>query len=204
MKLPNLKNKKLVELIGILLGDGSISRNRILITLNKNEIEYAKYISSIFTELFSIVPKIKFRKKENTLDIFIFNKKLVKFFVKKVGLVLAPKRQRVKVPMRYMNNRLEKFILRGYFDTDGSLVVTNNNGTIYPRLEMKAMPSPLQKTLPKMLKRKKFRFGVYKIGNGNIRIQMNGKEQLAKWVWEIGLKNPNYIRKGLSYLEKIK
>jgi hypothetical protein len=163
--------------------------------LNKNEIEYLKYIVNLIRTLFGIEPKTKFRKSENTVDIQVFNKNLIMFLINKVGLQTSPKWGRAVIPCIYLNTKFEKDILRGYFDTDGSIVVTNNNGIIYPRLEMKICPSPMQSSFIEILSRRKFRFGVYQIGRNNVRIQMNGKTQLEKWLKEIGMKNSRCIEK---------
>jgi len=197
-------NRRLAEFVGILLGDGSIDSKRqyrVQITLNKNEVEYANYIIRIIKSLFDVKVLLKFRKNENTLDIHIFNKKFVNFLVNKVGMVPSPKWNRAVIPKVFLNNKLEKYVLRGYFDTDGSVVITNNNGTIYPRLEMKVCPSPMRNSFVEILRRLNFRFGAYKIDNNRTRIQINGRGQLKKWIKEVGIKNPNYLRKINNYVK---
>jgi len=195
-------NKKLAEFVGILLGDGSLDAKyqyRIQITLNKNNVEYAKYIIRIIKSLFSVNVLLKFRKTENALDIQIFNKKLMDFLINEIGMVPAPKWERVVIPKIFLNNKLEKYVLRGYFDTDGSVVITNNNGTIYPRLEMKICPSPMRDSFIEILRRLNFRFGAYIIDNNRTRIQINGQKQLSKWIKEVGVRNPKYVQKINNY-----
>jgi len=195
---PSIHDKRLAELVGIILGDGMITntyQNKIEITLNKNEIRYAHYINNLIFDLFGIKGKIHFRKKENTLDIFIHKKIIINFFIEKVGLIAAPKKNRAKIPKFIIGTRLENYFLRGLFDTDGCFTVTDNNNTLYVRLEIKACPSPMREQLIEILKRRGFRFGVYQIGNGVVRIQMNGYSQLFKWLEEIGTKNPNQLDK---------
>jgi len=194
-------NKELAEFVGILLGDGSIDakrQHRIQITLNKTELEYAKYIIKIIKKLFAVKILLKFRKTENALDIQIFNKELVDFLINKIGMKASPKWGRAVIPKIFMNTKLEKYVLRGYFDTDGSVVITNNNGILYPRLEMKICPSPMRNSIIDILDRLNFRFGAYNIENKRTRIQMNGQGQLGKWLKEIGIKNPNYLKKAKS------
>jgi len=94
-----------------------------------------------------------------------------------------------------MSNNLDILILRGYFDTDGCLVTTNNNGIIYPRLEMKICPSPMKNQFINILKKYGFNFGVYQIGKGKVRIQLNGKQQLKKWIKLIGFSNQKHLDK---------
>ena len=199
-------NAELAEFVGILLGDGSIAaRNqyRVQITLNKNEIEYANHVIRIIKNLFTVKTLLKFRKTENALDIHVFSKRFVGFLTNEVGMMHSPKWNRAIIPEVFLNNKLERFVLRGYFDTDGSVVITNNNGTIYPRLEMKICPSPMRDSFIQILERMNFRFGAYKISNNRTRIQINGRGQLEKWIKEVGIKNPNYLRKVDSYFRVI-
>ncbi len=198
IRLPDKKDPKLAELIGILLGDGCISesyQNRIQITLNSNELDYGEYIRKLFNNLFDIMPILKFRKKERAIDIQVFSKDLVRFLIDKVGLLPSPKWERAKLPKTYLAKGLRRYVLRGYFDTDGSVVIANNNGTPYPRLEMKICPSPMRDTFVGILRKEGFRFGAYAIENNRTRIQMNGKNQATKWLINIGFSNPIHIQK---------
>lgn len=205
---PRLDDPKLAEFIGILLGDGSIGmynckyktkskfQYRIQITLHSEyDKRYIKYVEGLIIRLFNTKPIIRRRKKEKAVDILIFSKDILLFLKDKVGVKLAPKWKRAVVPSRYIRNDLEIYVLRGYFDTDGSVVITNNNGILYPRLEMKISPSPMQEQIIDMIRRNGFRFGVYQIGKGKVRIQLNGLDQLNKWIEKIGFKNYRHIEK---------
>ncbi len=193
-------DKYFAELTGILLGDGSISvyskinHYRLQITLNSNEIEYAKYVQKLFNILTGSELTIKIRKNENALDLLCFKRIVIRKFITS-GFITSPKWDRAIIPNQFMNKRLGKYVLRGYFDTDGSLVVTNNNGVMYPRLEMKIMPSPMKNQFIELLGMYGFKFRVYDIGKGKMRIQMNGKKQLEKWNKEIGFSNIRNIKK---------
>lgn len=188
----------LAEFIGILLGDGSICikninskcHNRLKITLDSNsDKEYINYVGNLIEGLFKIKPHIKKRKNENAVDVFIFNKEIITFLVNEVGLQLSPKWDRAIVPTAFLKDNLDLLVIRGYFDTDGALVATNNNGTIYPRLEMKVCPSPMQSQFIAILNKYEFKFGTYQIGKGKVRIQLNGKGQLESWIKLVGFSN---------------
>lgn len=199
-------NSKVAELVGILLGDGSISvrkdkgQNRIKISFNSLELQYINFVSNILNEVFSVKPILKFRKSEQTADLFLFKEIFVKQ-VLELGLETSPKWNRAKIPDKFLDNDMELDVLRGYFDTDGSVVLTNNNGTLYPRLEMKVCPSPMQKQFPEILEKNGFRFGFYNCGNGEKRIQINGKRQLQKWLDLIGFHNEKHLLKAKKILE---
>ena len=53
----------------------------------------------------------------------------------------------------------------------------------------------MQSQFIEILNRHEFNFGVYKIGKGKIRIQMNGKKELMKWKKLIGFSNIKHQRK---------
>ena len=194
----------LAEFIGILLGDGSIClkninskcHNRLKITLDSNtDKEYINYVSDLIENIFEIKPQINKRKNENAVDLFVFNKEIIIFLINNVGLKLSPKWNRALIPETFLKNKLDLAIVRGYFDTDGALVTANNNGTIYPRLEMKVCPSPMQSQFIEILNKYNFNFGAYNIGKGKVRIQLNGKDQLKKWIGLIGFSNKKNLDK---------
>ena len=87
IKQPN--EEKLAELIGILLGDGSLCltenrptlNNRLKISFNSRyDSDYIFYVKQLLIDLFDTEPILKYRKGENTADLFIFKKPL-KFII---------------------------------------------------------------------------------------------------------------------------
>lgn len=60
---------------------------------------------------------------------------------------------------------------------------------------MKICPSPMQDQFIEILDGLGFRFGAYEIGKGKIRVQINGKTQLAKVENEVGINNPKHFSK---------
>ena len=193
---------ELAEFIGILLGDGSLSiynsgrrpYYRLKISFHSEDLGYINLVFKLIQDLFDEKPIFKTRKNENTVDLFIFKRNIINYLLD-LGLKKSPKWNRAIIPKSFLNREFGKFVLRGYFDTDGSLVVANNNGTIYPRLEMKISPSPMQKQFIQLLKIYGFNFGVYQIGRSKVRIQMNGKTELRKWVKLIGFSNIKHLNK---------
>lgn len=205
-----MNHKKLAELIGILLGDGNLGiyncgkgKQYILkVTLNsKDDIDYIYHINNLLKELFQVEPKIKFRKKENTVDIIIFKRKIVKYLLNDIGLVKAPKWNRAKIPAYYYK-KYGRLILRGLFDTDGCVSINNNNGIRYPRIEIKICPAPFQKQIINLLKKDKFNFKVYKLDKNKVRITLNGKKELKKWLKIIDFSNKKHLEKAYSFYNK--
>lgn len=200
-----INNLELAEFVGILLGDGCITtyrmkyktriimQNRVKITLDSEvDKDYVFFVKDIMAKILKVEPLIRKRKGENTIDVLSFKKSSVDFLIEEVGLKKSPKKFKAIIPEKFRNGMYGLKVLRGYFDTDGALVITNNNGTIYPRLEMKVCPSPMKEQFIEILKKHAFRFGVYKIINEEVRIQINGFAQLKKWHEIIGFSNPKH------------
>lgn len=212
MKFPNLNDPKLAEFVGIMLGDGSIgiykcnAPNRITtmhqmkISIDSRETDYINYLVQMFDYLFGFKPRINYKKKENTADIRTFRREIVKFVLNEVGLKISPKWNTAKIPYRYFRNNLEIEVLRGIFDTDGSITITKNNGLLYPRLELKICPSPMQTQFIEIVDRIGCDFKVQRLEKGKIRIRINGKSELLKWLKIVGTSNPKHLNRANKIL----
>lgn len=194
-----LIDEKLAEFVGILLGDGSltISRwreklfSRVQVTFHSEQKEFICHVSLLMQQIFGLKPIFKKRPHQLCVDLQIFHRSVMCDLLL-MGMQLSPKWNRARIPIMFMNTYFGKYVLRGYFDTDGSVVITNNNGVRYPRLEMKISPSPMQKQLLSLLDVYDFHYGAYDIGKGKIRVQMNGIVALRKWRDLIGFSNKYY------------
>ncbi|MFA6460949.1 MAG: hypothetical protein WCV90_01675 [Candidatus Woesearchaeota archaeon] len=199
-------DKKMAEFVGIMLGDGYISYPkcpRIKIAFNSIvDREYLVYVHGLLKELFNSKVIVEHRKNENCSNLYLFEREVIRTIINVVGLIPSPKWERARIPNWVFQNKLDTFVLRGCFDTDGCVVITNNNGIRYPRLEMKVSPSPMQGQFIKILDKIKFNYGAHPIGKGKVRIQLNGKIQLKKWEQIIGFSNPKHQRKCDSFLKQ--
>ena len=188
-----MNEKDLAEFIGIMLGDGYFSDNRLKVSFNSvTDLEYIYYVKKLMLGLFNENAILKFRKEENTAELYLFKRSILKT-LNDNGLIKSPKWQRAIIPTSFL--KFDLAVLRGYFDTDGCVVITDNNGTIYPRLEMKICPSPMQEQFIRILGKYQFNFGVYNIGKGEVRIQLNGEKQLDKWLNLVGFSNKKHLDK---------
>jgi len=203
--------RELSELVGILLGDGSLGvysskvdgknkiQYRIKITLNsEKDRDYSRYIIRLMTVIFKQKPLIYKRKGENTLDIYLLGRKHLNYLLNQ-GLVLAPKWDRALIPNKFLCSPLDKLILRGYMDTDGCIAVVNNNGNRYPRIEMKICPSPMQQQLIDIMASNGFQPQVNNLERGKVRVVLAGKEKLRKWFDNIGFSNERNLKVARSF-----
>ena len=127
--------KEIAELVGIMLGDGCIRTQKyknkklynVKITLNSiDDRQYINYVVNLVEKVIEIRPLVRFRSNENTVDIRTCKIEAYRSFLK-MGLEKSPKWGRAKIPTPFLNNKFGALVVRGYFDTDGSVVITNNN-----------------------------------------------------------------------------
>ena len=123
IKYPKL-SKELSEFIGILAGDGHISKGKdyeISIVahkiLDKRLLENTCY--NLFKNLFGLEPKLFHQK--NIIKVRVYSKKLKEFLMNTYNLPTGKKKGKLKMPPPIKQNPIYlRSYLRGLFDTDGS------------------------------------------------------------------------------------
>ena len=129
---------KLAEFVGIVLGDGHLSKKAIVITLNSAEIEYAVYTQTLVKTLFGLKARI-YPILGNAIQLKIFSKALVDRLVE-IGLKRGNKvKQQVGVPP-VLIPKYSCDVIRGLFDTDGSIYLKSHK---YLNLSYTSYSKPL-------------------------------------------------------------
>jgi hypothetical protein len=116
------KSIKLAEFVGIMMGDGGVSKYHLSITLNsKTDKEYAIFVCELIKDLFHIDAKTHKRKDSLAMDIVVNRVKLISF-CKSIGLKVGNKlKQNLDIPEWInANKNYQIACLRGLIDTDGS------------------------------------------------------------------------------------
>lgn len=126
-----IKDEGLAELIGIVLGDGSLYRHprteNLRIICSSNDTAYIKHITYLINKIFDKRPSVTKRKNENAIVISIYQCKLSERLDIPVGNKI---RNNVGVPLWITSN--EKYMLKclkGLFETDGCFVEDKDNYT---------------------------------------------------------------------------
>ena len=94
-----------------------------------------------------------------------------------------------------------KHLLRGLFDTDGSLILWKTNNRLYPRIYFSNTSKELVKQIKDFLIKEKFKVTYWETKskkekwNHVYKITLNGDSMLLKWIKEIGFSNPKNIKK---------
>jgi len=203
--MPLKLNKNFAVLYGIMLGDGCLSlvhekKKFVVVTGNKlDDIPFfEEIIQPIIKKQIGKQIPIKFRKNENTIDLNFVNSKLFDF-ISSYGFPVGKKGDKLFIPKIFYDKNLVKYVIRGFFATDGSFVLTKNNGTLYPRVEANGIAKRLIEEINTFLNLKGIKSNFYEAKRKNhvwknyqqqYRLQINGKENLKKFVKEIGFVNP--------------
>lgn len=158
IKKPKESNK-LAELIGILIGDGSINSYQVSVTLNiTTDKEYAPYVIALMTSLFGLHPTSQRRERSGCIVIVVSSVELVDFLISK-GLPKGNKlRAEIDVPQWIQSNKeYSQACIRGMFDTDGSIFQEvhkhANKSYSYPRMAFVSYSPGLRSTIVSLLRR---------------------------------------------------
>jgi len=189
------------ELIGALIGDGHIYRkkHKYIVGFTGNKITDRKYYRKLETLIWKVWhKKVKSKIRENAVRIQFDSLPVV---LRLINYFKIPANKgkccKVFIPPQILKNRnLVNHTIRGIVDTDGSIFVADKPGAPkYPSIEITTTSNKLAKQLRAVLINKGFR--VAKIWSycskmsklTTFKVPLNGKQNLRKWVAEIGFSN---------------
>lgn len=202
---------EIAEICGIIVGDGHLSRYisskrtdyRIeIVGDKKEEIEYFKYISSLFYKSFNKYLKLKVEDEYSRL--YVHSKDILEFF-EKIGLIIGKKSHKAYIPKKILNdNILSLRFLKGLTDTDFSVTFKKGGrkNNSYPKIVAEFASDVLIKDIQVILDRIGISYYKQKVVRNNAfgtfthyRLEINGKKNLKKWVDLIGFSNPKHKTK---------
>jgi len=203
-------NHKLAELIGAIIGDGSIrycpeiNQYYVEIVGNINEEnEYFNYLNDIFVKELDLKTSIKIRGRG--LRLRVYSKAFVEFLVYQLKLPYNKyKCANIMIPDVILNDYLLlNSCLRGIMDTDGSLFFADKGyRKDYPTIEISTISSKLAQQLNTILSIK-FRVGFRNYKQDKFqriyRISLNGEKMVDEWYKEIGFSNKRNLNKYKKY-----
>lgn len=206
------KEEKIAEFVGIMLGDGHIGiyntkageklkvHRSIKVSLDSRNKDYINHVKKIMEEVLDTEMKLNYKKTENAIDICTHKKEKLSYVLNEIGLKMSPKWNSMEIPEKYCKGKLGLIVLKGLFDTDGCLSIFDNNGIIYPRIEIRLCPSPAQEQINKILNEFGFKYKIQRLERGKTRIRISGKRELKKWFDLVGSSNPVHVEKSRRFL----
>lgn len=192
-----------------MIGDGCLlyyPKHRIYgieITGNATEeTDYYDKIARFIKNEFNLKSRIyvKHQPLGLALKLVVYNKKLAEFMLN-CGIT-TNKTYTIKISDEFLTWKKSKFILRGIFETDGSLYFskskTKTDKPSYPRLEIKTASFCLAKQIMEILNKNGFKAHCHQNGSTKV-VYLSGVNMLEKWVKEIGFNSNKNTSKYLLW-----
>ncbi len=195
-------SKELAEFIGIMLGDGGVARGQISITLGySTDKEYIPFIRKLIYKLFSVRGSTYRSLNRDAIRIQVSGVNLVKILLN-LGLVQGDKiKQQFDIPSWIQGNKdYIKACIRGMIDTDGCVhrKVRRESSRVEYRsigITFCSASKPLQLSMIRL-----FNLLEYKVAISGRIIYLCGKEQVKRYVNEIGFSNPKHLNRYKKFL----
>ncbi len=191
------KSEDLAEFAGIMMGDGSITKRQVAVTVHhKDDRVYSLFVKRLMQHLFDVKPSWTIRVKRSTIFVVISRTQLVKF-CQSIGLVVGNKvKQQIDIPDWIMKDAIFRMAcIRGLMDTDGCIYnechTINSKKYCYPRLSFVSMSAPLRTSVFKIMKELDFS---PKIRN-NRSVQLENKREIARYFETIKSHNPKHLNR---------
>ncbi|MBU3896399.1 MAG: hypothetical protein KJ697_00485 [Nanoarchaeota archaeon] len=214
--LPAKMTEDLAEDIGIHIGDGSMYLNKnggfaisCFGDINEDKEHYLKRIIPLKQKLFHVTIKVNGRK-----DVFGFticSKALYHFYLL-LGIPNGSKAKISHIPeiIKESDKNIKCAFIRGLADTDFSLMFKAKRIKYdkhhYPMISATFASERLVKDINEILRELGFKTAISKRTSKrwnkereDYRIDINGKENLEKWMKMIGFKNPKHYTKYLIW-----
>ncbi|MBN2142385.1 hypothetical protein JW711_03565 [Candidatus Woesearchaeota archaeon] len=192
---------ELAEFVGIVMGDGYIYLNKGKYLLGivghpKKDRAHFKHINDLIMSLFQHKPTIVTRARG--LRLTLYSKQACTLLTKEIGLVHGKgKGENVTIPQVFLkDDSLLNSLIRGLFDTDGSIFTSNKKGAPdYPTIELTTTSIRLAEQVRDILIKKGFRVANvrrYKSKRSVLdthKVSLYGHKNMMLWREIIGFSN---------------
>lgn len=187
----------LAEFIGIMMGDGGVSRYQICITLHhKDDLAYSKFVARLAEKVFGIAPSIYHDIKSSVNNIVISRSGLVKY-LNSLGLPVGNKiRQGLDIPKWIKENREYSIAcLRGLVDTDGCIFThtyrVKGKQYAYKKLAFSNRSKPLLLSVCFLLKS----IGLQPRLTPGIDVRLDSAKDMKRYFEKVNSHNPKHLRR---------
>lgn len=189
-----------------MLGDGCLCecKKHYIITvtcdLYQDKPFFDNIVSSVLFRLTNKKVNYRLRKKYNAIE-FNFSNKPLFHKLKLLGFPIGKKGPNIIIPKIFYQRNLLKYVVQGFFATDGSFVLTKNPNKLYPRLESQTIHKKLILQIHKFLTnlgmnghfytcKSRPNFAFCKTEQRKYKFQFNGIKNVILFNKKIGFINP--------------
>lgn len=193
-------SKELAEFVGIVLGDGGISKNQITITLNRvTDKEYFKFVQKLTAKLFDIPIGTYSDVRSLARRIVLSRTALVAYLTSSsIGLKKGNKvRQQVDIPQWIKENQqYSAACVRGLIDTDGCTIihryVSKGKEYCYKKVSFTSRSYPLIQSVSSILSS----IGIkHRIAKDKWDVRIEAKKDVEKYFRLVGTHNPKHWKR---------
>lgn len=193
VKIPKIYSNDLAEFIGIMLGDGHISRFQVTVTLGTKEYEYVNYVSRLINKVFKTQSKVTVRKS-GYKTVYVGSIDAVKW-LKDMGLAHNKVNSQFDVPAWILERDcFIKNTLRGLIDTDGSIYKLRFG----IQISFCNRSMPLLATVRNMF----VKLGYHPSRISGYNLYLTKREDVLRFGKEIGFHNSKHQRRFLEFIKK--
>lgn len=192
------KSTQLAEFVGIILGDGGISKRQVTITLHRiTDKDYSQYVRKLIEKLFNVIPGEYCDRKGLADNIVVSRSDLVDFCSDNLGLKIGNKiKQQVDIPNWIKENKkFQIACVRGLVDTDGSVwnhaYVSRGKMYNYKKLGFTSLSRPLLHSVFSILKNNGLNPRMYK----EKEIRLDSVESMKGYFMIFGSSNPKHLNR---------
>lgn len=202
---PN-RSEKLAELMGILFGDGHLSKYQVSITTSSvTDKEHALFIQKLIEQIFHDKPSVKTRKDERSITVLL-SSKIAAGYLHELGMPRGNKiANNLSAPGWIKNNKkYQKAFIRGLFDTDGCIYADRHliKGRKYVNLgwTITSYSPQLRKDLIAILK--DMRYAPTNREN-QTSVFLRRHEEIKKYFSEIKSSNPKHLMRYQKFIGEV-
>lgn len=199
-------SKKLAEFVGIILGDGSIGKSQISITLHsEDDKEYSKFVVNLIKKLFNVYVGTCYRKDSKAISYNVSRTELIHFCTEELGLKQGNKiKQQVDIPDWIKENKLYSIAcVRGLVDTDGCIFThrykVNGKFYSYKKLSFKSSSKPMITSVYKILENEGIK---PRIAQNNVDLRLESIKDIRRYFQIFNSHNPKHLKR-FEKIEKL-
>jgi intein/homing endonuclease len=204
-----MRNHAISELLGIILGDGCLSRsgNKHILYICGHKQDDLPFYKTVVLPLIQYVlnkeTKINFKKGEQTLFVR-FSDKATFDYLSNLGIPIGKKYETLRIPRIVEENQLMPNFLRGLLATDGCVILSKQHRKVpyYPRIEISSKSKTFLDNILVHLQDMDFNGSVSNKGKCCFRLEIPGFENLFRWYQLIGFLNIKHYLKIQKLLPK--
>ena len=202
-------NEVFCEFYGILLGDGCISKykaydgiERFVIAISGNkklDSVYLKELKEKIKKEYNLHSYYYEYKDKNVCNLIIRNKKFCLELNKKFKFPIGLKYKKLLISSKILNLNwdIKKFVIRGLFDTDGSIFARKDEEYKYPHIVITSKNIYLLNQIKTLLRGRGYPAHI----NGN-DVRIKGISNAKLWFSDIGSSNQRNLIKYNYFLKR--